>query len=319
MQNPMIICCGEALIDMLPTDLGDGRKAFVPVPGGALFNTAIALGRLGEDTGFLSGISTDMFGAQLIGHLQASMVSVDFCVRSDHPTTLAFVTFDNGDATYSFFDENSAGRNLDLGAIPDLPESELPENVDALHFGGISLIAEPCGTAYEALVARHCQTRVMSFDPNIRPSFVTDEKAYRERLERMLTNSDIIKVSVEDLDWLRPGESFEAAAAVWIKNGTSIVILTRGELGARALTRRYDISVPAPETDVVDTVGAGDAFNAGMLSALRSNGVLGKTGLPQIDQSELYKALEFGVLVAAKTVSRSGANPPWRKEIESGA
>ncbi len=106
----MIICCGEALIDMLPEHLKDGRGAFVPVPGGAVYNTVIALGRLGEDTGFFSGLFTDVFGQQLIRHLEDSGVGTTLCVRSLNPTTLAFVFWNDGHAQYTFLDENTAGR-----------------------------------------------------------------------------------------------------------------------------------------------------------------------------------------------------------------
>ncbi len=195
----MFLVCGESLMDMLPRLLADGSEAYLPVPGGALYNTAIALGRLGEETGFISGISTDMFGEQLIAHLEESGVSTDYCVRSTNPTTLAFVKLTDGIAKYSFMDENTAGRMLSVDALP-----ALPENVHAFHFGAISLIQEPCGSAFEALMRRVHATAVISLDPNIRPGFVTDESAYRERLRHVIAMSDIIKVSEEDLEWLEP-------------------------------------------------------------------------------------------------------------------
>ncbi len=307
----MIICCGEALIDMLPRQLPDGSDVFLPVPGGAVFNTAIALGRLGEETGFISGLSTDMFGEQLVAYLKDSGVSTDFSIRSARPTTLAFVKLTDGQAEYSFVDENTAGRMIDPASVPDIPGG-----VEALHFGAISLISEPCGSAYEELHRRNRDNTVISLDPNIRPGFVGDEQHYRDRLARMITTSDIVKVSNEDLEWLEPGADFDTIARKWIADGVSIVILTMGEDGARAITGLNDAKVPGQTVEVVDTVGAGDTFNAGFLASLRASGVLSKSRLASLDHETLKSALAFAASVAAVTVSRVGANPPWKDELK---
>ncbi len=308
----MIICCGEALIDMLPRRLADGNEAFLPVPGGAIFNTAISLGRLREEAGFFSGLSTDMFGQQLIAHLEASGVSTAWCVRSPNPTTLAFVTLKDGSAQYRFFDENTAGRMLGVAALPDLPKT-----VQALHFGSISLIPEPCGSTFEEFMRRMCNTVVISLDPNIRPGFVTDEPVYRERLRHMIGMSDIIKMSEEDLAWMEPGGRFEDIAHKWIEDGASVVTLTMGEAGARSVTQSVEITIPAMRVDVVDTVGAGDTFNAGFLASLRKSGALSKERLETIDPDTLRQAIEYGSQVAAYTVSQAGANPPWLDDLGS--
>jgi len=145
----MILSCGEALIDMLPRETLAGEAAFVPYAGGAVFNTAIALGRLGAPSGFFTGLSTDLFGQILDRTLAASGVDTTLCARSDRPTTLAFVTLVNGQATYAFYDENTAGRLLSTADLPALPAS-----IDTLFFGGISLVNDPAATAYETLQAR---------------------------------------------------------------------------------------------------------------------------------------------------------------------
>ena len=308
----MIVCSGEALIDMLPRHLDDGSEVFLPVPGGALFNTAVALGRLGEETCFLSGISTDIFGQKLIARLEESGVGTAYCVRSPRPTTLAFVTLKDGHAQYNFVDENTAGRMLETSDLPSLPAS-----IQAFHFGAISLIPEPCGATFEELMSRHCERSVISLDPNIRPGFVTDETAYRDRLMRMIKMSDIVKVSDEDLAWLDPSGDFESLSRAWIDAGVSIVTLTKGEKGSRSVTRTLDVTVPSKPVTVVDTVGAGDTFNAGFLASLRKQGALRKQDLTSIDQDTLRSALEFSTLVAAVVVSRAGANPPWLREIEA--
>jgi fructokinase len=308
----VILCSGEALIDMLPRHLDDGSEVFLPVPGGALFNTAVALGRLGEETRFLSGISTDIFGQKLIAYLEESGVGTDYCVRSPRPTTLAFVTLKNGNAQYSFVDENTAGRMLETSDLPSLPTS-----IQAFHFGAISLIPEPCGATFEELMSRHHQTSVISLDPNIRPGFVTDETAYRDRLLRMIGMSDIVKVSEEDLAWLDPNGNFESLSRAWIDAGVSIVTLTMGADGARSVTRSLDVTVPSKPVTVVDTVGAGDTFNAGFLASLRKQGALRKRDLTSIDEKTLRMALDSAARVAAIVVGRAGANPPWQHEIEA--
>lgn len=306
----MILCCGEALIDMLPRRLAGGEDVYLPVPGGAAFNTAIALGRLGQDVGLLSGVSTDMFGRQILSHLHESMVDTTNVVASDRPTTLAFVRLHEGIAEYSFFDENSAGKQLHADHLP-----EPAKPADALLFGGISLISEPCGTAYEALALRFSSRAVIMLDPNIRPGFVSDEAAYRDRLKRLLRVGAIIKVSDEDLAWLAPGQSFDSVASRWISDGAALVVLTRGAAGCRARTASLDVEMAADQVAVVDSVGAGDAFNAGLLAALRRTGYLSIDKIAGLDRNALSDALGFASNVAARTLGRIGADPPWKAEI----
>ena len=311
----MIICCGEALIDMLPRKLPDvspgGSDVFLPVSGGAIFNTAIALGRLGMPTGFVSGISTDMFGEQLIASLEESNVSTEFCIRSDWPSTLAFVKLSDGHAKYSFFDENSATRMIEEKSLPNLPRS-----VSAFHFGAISLIPEPGGSTYEALMKREASRAVISLDPNIRPGFVKDETAYRARMQRMIAMSDIIKVSDEDLDWLEPEQDTNTAIAAMLEAGASVILLTKGSEGVTAITSGFEIDVAAQKVEVVDTIGAGDTFNSGFLAGLEKSGMLDKQSLRAISEADLRSALELANKVASVTVSRAGANPPWRSELD---
>lgn len=305
----MILCCGEALIDMLPRQLASGEAVFLPVAGGAVYNTAIALGRLGEETGFFCGISTDLMGEILIAGLEQSGVDHSLCPRSSLQTTLAFVKLTNGHAEYAFYDEMTAGRMITEADLPD------PKGVEAAHFGAISLIPEPCGSTFEALATSLKDRAVISLDPNIRAGFVDEEAIYRARLDRMLAFSDIVKVSDEDLAWLRPGVPFEEIAAGWLAGGASLVILTRGEKGAHAITRKGRVEVAAVAATVVDTVGAGDTFNAGLLAGLKRAGVLNRPALRQLEEAQLRPALELAARVAAITVSRVGANPPWASEL----
>ena len=308
----MILCCGEALIDMIPTPTATRADGFVPHCGGAVYNTAVALGRLGVQTGMLTGMSTDVFGQQLAHGLKASHVDVSHLIYSDRPTTLAFVRLVEGHATYEFYDENSAGRMIEPGDMPSLS----PE-VTALYFGGISLACEPGADAYAALLEGNAEGRAVMLDPNIRPSFVHDIGRYRARLDRMIGLTNIVKVSDEDLNWITPDPlSLDDKVARLLGMGPSVVILTLGGDGATGyLSSGEAVHVAAQPTKVVDTVGAGDTFNAGVLAKLSEQGSLNPDCLSRLDAVTLAGALEHGARVAAVTVSRAGANPPWAKEL----
>lgn len=307
----MILSCGEALIDMLPRTSTQGEAAFAPYAGGAVFNTAIALGRLGAPSGFFSGLSTDMLGEILADTLTASQVETQFCARSDRPTTVAFVKLVNGQATYAFYDEGTAGLMLSQDDLPTLPDA-----VDTLFFGGISLVNDPAASTYEALQARESAARVTMIDPNIRPGFIAGKEApYRARIERMVARADIVKLSDEDLHWLMgPGDLTTLARAILAK-GPKVVFITEGAAGARAVTATQDRFVAAQKVTVADTVGAGDTFNAGALCALHQAGALTKDRLAAVTDAELDAALSLGTRAAAVTVSRPGANPPWVNEL----
>lgn len=308
----MILCCGEALIDMIPAPTHAGPDGFVPHSGGAVFNTAIALGRLGAKCGLLTALSQDLFGHQLRAELQASHVELSHLIQSPRPSTLAFVTLRDGQATYAFFDENSAERMLRPDDLPTLA----PE-VSALFFGGISLAREPSAEVYADLAACEHADKVVMLDPNIRQSFVEDEDRYRTRLAHLIGVSDIVKISDEDLNWLRPGQSSLNDKISWLRAaGPQIVLLTQGALGASGwLPSGERVDVPAQTIEFVDAVGAGDSFNAGVLAALADAGALTKPALAGVTRMQMEGALKMGATTAAITVSRAGANPPWRAEL----
>lgn len=308
----MILCAGEALIDMLPRMSTQDEPSFAPVAGGAVFNTAIALGRLGRDVKFFSGISSDLFGVKLIDSLNASNVDASMCNRSDRPTTLAFVELTDGHAKYAFYDENTAGRLL---AEEDLPAPEALDGVDALFFGGISLPVEPCGATYEALALREGANRLVMVDPNIRPGFIKDEARYRARLDRMIGVADIVKVSDEDLEWIAGAGDLATLAGALLAKGPKIICVTRGKDGVTAYLDGRDVSVGTKMVEVVDTVGAGDTFNAGFLAGLDRAGKLTKSAVSSLTDAEIEAALSLGNQAASVTVSRAGANPPTAAEL----
>jgi fructokinase len=307
----MILCCGDTLIDMLPRHTAAGEPAFAPYVGGALFNSAIALGRLGASAGLFTGLSSDFFGRMLAAALAESNVETRFAHISDHHTTLAFVRLVDGHASYTFFDENSAGRMLHEAHLPELDAS-----VEAMLFGCMTLIAEPCGSTYEALMRRERTSRVMMLDPNIRRDFIPDKATHMARMRRMIAMADIVKLSDEDLDWFGEAGSQDEAAAGWLRAGPKLVVVTHGGRGANAYSRHGKTSVPARKVEIVDTVGAGDTFNAGILAWLGESGLLSKEAIANLPEESIRRALEFAAEVAAVTVSRAGANPPWRHELD---
>lgn len=308
----MILTCGDTLIDMLPRQLATGEDVYLPVAGGALFNTAIALGRLGQQAGLVTGISTDMFGEQLLQTLIDSQVSTDYCIRTHRPTTMAYVKLIDGDAHYHFVDENSAQRMVLPADVPALDSA-----VSTLHFGCLAMIAEPCGTTFEQYMQQHAPDKVISFDANIRPSFITDEGAYRNRLFRIFAISDIIKLSEEDFAWLDMKQSFDDFAEDCLQQGASLVILTQGGDDVIYYSRHGKHSCAVKPVPIVDTVGAGDVFNAGVLASLAEQGVLSKKSLAHITAEQLQNAIQLGIDVAALTVQKTGATPPWREELSN--
>ena len=302
----MILCCGESLIDMVPEN-----GMYRPLPGGSVYNTAVALGRLGAPTGYLWPLSQDAFGTMLRGPLTEAGVDMTLSPSSPLPTTLALVFLNNGNATYNFYDEGTAGRMFATEALPALPDT-----LDALFIGGISLIQDPCGSTVEEMAHRASAAgKVISIDLNIRPGFISDEAATRARYQRLLKVADIVKISDEDAEWLFPDAAPDATATRLLDVGPKLILRTHGSEGATAIHASGSYTHPAQKVSVADTIGAGDTFNAGLLTSLAESGVLSKAGLDAVTEDQLRDALDLAARAAAVTVSRPGANPPWRKEL----
>ena len=314
----MILSCGEGLIDMLPRVTPAGEAAFAPYAGGAVFNTAIAIGRLGARSGFFSGVSTDLLGQLLAEKLVAAGVDMGATVRSGRPTTVAFVRLTDGHASYAFYDENTAGRMLTPADLP-----VLGAEVQALFFGGISLINDPAASTYETLQAREAGARVTMIDPNFRAAFLDAQDAlnpgtrerYMARVDRMMARADIVKLADEEIAHVFGAADQDAFAASLLARGTKLLCVTEGAKGATAYFAGGKITVPAVKVQVVDTVGAGDTFNAGVLVALQRAGLLSKPGIAALTEAQVRDAITLGARAAAVTVSRAGANPPWAHEL----
>jgi fructokinase len=309
----VILCCGEALIDFVPLE---GVRGYQPCPGGSIFNIAVGLGRLETPVGFFSCISTDFFGDLLASYLAENGVSADFTLRAAGPTTLAFVSLPDGRHTeprYVFYANDAVDRSLKLADLP----AQLPDQVQALHFGSISLVLEPGASTLEALMQRESGRRILSLDPNIRPSLISDREAYRRRFEGWLRQVDIVRLSIADLEWLYPGANAYEIVQGWPEWGPGLCLLTLGSEGAYGITAKGETTtVASPKITVADTVGAGDTFLAATLSWLYEQGKLeDRQTLEALSRFELTACLEYAARAAAINCSRPGANPPYKHEM----
>jgi fructokinase len=242
--------------------------------------------------------------------LAVSGVDSGFAASRRRPSTLAFARKVADETEYDIFDEGSAGRMLTDTELPAFPKI-----VTALHFGSFSLAEEPCGSAFEMLMQREQRDRVISLDPNIRPTLIRNREGYLARIERLVAMSDVVKLSQGDLAWLAPEADFGDVAERWLAKGSRLVVLTKGGAGAEARTRIASASVEAGRTKVVDTIGAGDVFTAGMLAHLHGGGRLTKDGLARLTSGEIEEMLRYAAKAALLSVGRAGADPPWRQEV----
>lgn len=309
----MLISCGDALIDFVPTRNADGREAVMPAVGGSCLNVAIGMARLGAPTGFVGGISTDMFGRMIADHARASNVELGLVTRSDHQTTLAFVRIVAGESHYAFYDAETATRTWTYrrGSIPF-------DTIEVLHVGSTTLVNDQGAAETKALIADARATSTISFDPNCRPNLVRDKPAYLARMTEFAASADLVKMSDVDFAYLYGEESYQQRARALLGRGTSLVVITRGNNGAVAWhAEAGEIDVTAPEVEVADTIGAGDSFQAALLFALHKLGRLARQQLMDIGADELRRALTFAANCAGLTCTRPGADPPWSHEINS--
>jgi fructokinase len=303
----MIVVCGEALIDVIQN--GDGTQR--ATPGGGPFNTARALARLGVPTAFLGRLSTDAFGRQLAGSLVADGASLELASIGPESTTIAVADVDSeGLAEYQFLVQGTSAPNL----TPDMIPENLNGDVSALHLGTLGLVLEPMATTLVDLLHRERDGRLVIVDPNIRVGLMPDAE-YRDRLHDVLSQSTIVKASDADLAWLHPDLSYKRAAERLLGEGINLVVVTLGAQGAFAAHRDLRIAVDAVHVQVVDTIGAGDAFGAGLLAWLHDHDAI-KPDL-RLEEDDLRAAVEFACLAAALTCARAGADPPWRAEMEA--
>jgi fructokinase len=303
----VIVVGGEALIDMVQD--GDGTRR--PSPGGGPFNTARALARLGVPTAFLGHLSDDEYGRLLADRLAADGASLALATVGHEPTTMAVANVDaDGLAEYEFVIEGTSAPNL----TPDMLPRALPSEVNGFHVGTLGLVLQPMASSLVELVKREGQSRLVMLDPNIRPLVISDGE-YRPRLDWMISHSTIVKASAADLDWIYPGLDHVAAADRILAAGVRLVLVTLGADGAYGATQDHRVAVSAVPVHVVDTIGAGDAFGAAVLAWLHDRDRLRPDF--SLAAEEVESLLDFACLAAALTCTRSGAEPPWRSEMEA--
>lgn len=303
-----ILVIGEALVDVITRP---GQPTEV-LPGGSPLNVAVGLCRLGLPTALLASYGDDAHGALVGGYLADNGVEVVPATVGTDPTSMARVDIGaDGAATYRF----------DLRWNPSAIEPARP-GLLAVHTGSIAAVLEPGATVVASMLTRVRDTATISYDPNVRPQLMGDPVTARRRVLATVAIADVVKASNEDLAWLYPDVDVTTMAREWLALGPSIVAITRGAGGAFALTRAGTVDVPARSTLVVDTVGAGDAFMAGLLAALADRDLLGRERTPQLRDIGLAattEVIEFATRCAAVVVSRRGADPPTRADLNAAA
>ncbi|MFI2214399.1 carbohydrate kinase [Streptomyces sp. NPDC020141] len=299
----MIVVAGESLIDLVPQGEGEPLPALLPRLGGGPYNTAVALGRLGDRTAFCSRVSTDGFGEALLAGLRSAGVDTSLVARGPEPTTLAVAAVGaDGSAGYGFYAEGTADRLFEL-------PPPLPEEVRAVAFGTCSLVLEPGASAYERMLRREARRGLLTLlDPNVRPGLIPDPDAYRERFAGWLPDVSLLKLSEDDAHWL--------GGVPDGPRGPAAVVLTRGAKGMTVRTRGgVEVSVPGTPSAVADTIGAGDTVNAALLHGLAARGALSAEGAAELDGAAWREILDLAARAAAITCSRPGADPPYAAEL----
>lgn len=262
----MFLVCGEALFDIFVAGQRADGLALDARPGGSPYNVAIGLARLGQPVEFFTGLCDDVLGRRLLSFIEPAGVGLSYAVRSERPTAFSLVDLDAaGVPAYAFYPETPAYSTLSAADLPRLG----PE-VRAVHIGSIATVLEPVGGALAELAQRAYASRLVSYDPNVRLAVLPDAAVWRGRLEGLARSVHLLKVSAEDLELLYPGRAHDAAARDWLAQGVRLVVITRGSQGAAAWTRQHQVALAGRTVTVVDTVGAGDSYQAALLAARSS-------------------------------------------------
>lgn len=315
----MFVVCGEALFDFFvePSDTGSrpSHLHYQAIAGGSPFNVAIGLRRLGVASALFSGLSGDFLGNRLRQVLQHEGVDTDYLVTVDAPTTLSLVGLGaNGHPQYSFYGGQGPECSLTSAQLPTLDG-----RVIGIHLGSYVLVKSPTAETLQALIAREAEKRLISLDPNLRLNVEPDIERWRHCVEHCARHAHIIKTSDEDLARLYPLQRAEDIAAGWLKDRCSLVVLTRGSEGVTAFTRTHGaLHVPARPVEVVDTVGAGDTFQAALLCYLHEHGLASPQAVAALDAAHIDVMLRFAANAAGLTCSRRGPDLPRRHELAIG-
>lgn len=301
----MIVVAGEALVDLVIDEDG----AVTAELGGGPFNVARTIGRLGHDVAYLGAISTDRFGTRLFDRLRADGVRDDLIRRTELPTTLAAAELDrSGAASYRFYVAGTSAP--DVASVPTTTE-----RIEALHIGTLGLVLEPMATTVETHLAAQSPEVMVMVDPNCRPAVIDDRTAYTARIHRILERAHVVKISTDDAEFLAPDATPVELAEQMVERGVRAVLVTAGGDETVVVNRNGRRSVPIPQVTVADTIGAGDSFGGGFLTAWLAGG----RTIDDLDDLDLLAAATAAAnAVAASTCSRVGADPPWRDQLPSG-
>ena len=307
----MFVVCGEALMDVFAAgDTPTGTQLDARI-GGSPFNVALGLARLAQPIAFFSAISTGFLGERLMQALRAEGVDTSSVARVDAPTTLGLVGLDaEGVPSYSFYGEGCADRLLHMDDL-----ARLPQQIRAVQVGSFATVVGPIAATLRALIEREHRRTPICYDPNVRLNVEPDLAHWREMLAWMLPRTHLLKISEEDLALLRPGLGLAQFAGEALAAGVRLAVVTRGGEGACAWTRSGEAAVPARALTVVDSVGAGDTFQAALLTWLAEQGCLEIEAIGTLSSQQLEAALDFAVQAAAITCSRRGADLPRRSEL----
>ena len=311
----MLMVCGEALLDVFAAGETSTGMTLDAKVGGSPFNLAVGLARLGQPAAFFGAVSTGFAGERLMRALAAEGVDSRTVVRNAAPTTLSLIGLDaHGVPSYAFYGEGCADRLLHAADL-----ARVPSNITGLLIGSFATVVEPIASTLRALVARERDRErgaLIAYDPNIRLNVEPDLQRWRDQLAWMLPRTDLLKVSDEDLGLLQPGIAPEAFATEALAQGVAAVVITRGARGALGWTAHASATTAPVPVPVIDTVGAGDTFQAALLTWLAEHAALNANALGGLTHSELHDALGFAARAAAITCSRRGADMPRRCEVE---
>jgi fructokinase len=309
----MIVVCGEALMDVFDAGATATGSMLDARIGGSPYNVALGLARLGQPVAFCGALSTGFLGQRLMRSLADEGIDTSCLQRTAAPTSICVIGLDaQGVPAYDFYGDRGADRQLDTAFALE----RVPRDAHALHFGSYTMVVEPVARAQRALIEREYPRALISYDPNIRTMVEPSLQVWRDTLQWMLPRTHLLKVSEEDLAALYPGHALGALATQWLSQGPRLVVITRGDNGAMGFSTAGSTTVPRVPVEMVDTVGAGDTFQAALLTWLAEQDRLSIDGVTALDVASLHALLTFASRAAAITCARRGADLPRRGELD---
>jgi fructokinase len=310
-QQTMFLVCGEALMDVFVTGETPGGMTLDARVGGSPFNVAMGLARLGQRVALFTGLSQDFLGERLLRAMVAEGIDTSVVQRLSAPTSLGLVALNSaGVPSYAFYGEGAADRALQIGTL-----QAVPAGMTAIHLGSYATVTDPVATTLRRLVLREHHRSTISYDPNVRLNVEPDLGRWRDTLQWMLSRTQLLKISEEDLGLLMPDAVPHEFARAALAQGVALVVVTRGAEGALGWTSKVHARAEPVQVKVIDTVGAGDTFQAALLTWLAEHERLAPDAMAALTESELADALAFAARAAAITCSRRGADLPRRKEL----